>query len=155
MWFYLDFDRLVKYNVYFNIFEVNFRIFIKVFKFQLVLWWANFYVLITMKTILANWWLVDYLDESYFIFFIDFFYLYYFLDRGYAAAASNGSVVAVIGAVVDVQFDGELPQILNALEVKDRSPRLVLEVSQHLGKFLFTFTSKASKNQIFVWLVKY
>ena len=41
--------------------------------------------------------------------------------------------MAVIGAVVDVQFDGELPQILNALEVKDRNPRLVLEVAQHLG----------------------
>lgn len=47
---------------------------------------------------------------------------------------ANGSVVAVIGAVVDVQFDGELPPILNALEVANRSPRLVLEVAQHLGK---------------------
>ena len=50
-----------------------------------------------------------------------------------AAATSSGKIVAVIGAVVDVQFDGELPPILNALEVKDRKPRLVLEVSQHLG----------------------
>lgn len=41
--------------------------------------------------------------------------------------------MAVIGAVVDVQFDDSLPQILNALEVKDRQPRLVLEVAQHLG----------------------
>lgn len=56
-----------------------------------------------------------------------------FLDRGYAAKAAaagkgKGKVVAVIGAVVDVQFDEELPPILNALEVHNRSPRLVLEV---------------------------
>lgn len=51
-------------------------------------------------------------------------------------AASNivGKVVAVIGAVVDVQFDDELPPILNALEVEGRTPRLVLEVAQHLGE---------------------
>jgi F-type H+-transporting ATPase subunit beta len=42
--------------------------------------------------------------------------------------------VAVIGAVVDVQFDEELPPILNALEVVGRKPRLVLEVAQHLGE---------------------
>ena len=36
--------------------------------------------------------------------------------------------------MVDVQFDDELPPILNALEVQDRSPRLVLEVAQHLGE---------------------
>jgi F-type H+-transporting ATPase subunit beta len=41
--------------------------------------------------------------------------------------------VSVIGAVVDVQFDGELPPILNALEVEGRSPKLILEVAQHLG----------------------
>merc|ERR1712227_1155368 len=51
-----------------------------------------------------------------------------------AAAAAKGRVVAVIGAVVDVQFDDELPPILNALEVADRSPRLVLEIAQHLGE---------------------
>lgn len=39
------------------------------------------------------------------------------------------------GAVVDVQFDGgNLPPILNALEVQDFGSRLVLEVSQHLGE---------------------
>ena len=42
-------------------------------------------------------------------------------------------MVAVIGAVVDVQFDDNLPPILNALEVSDRKPRLILEVAQHLG----------------------
>ncbi|KAK7017515.1 ATP synthase subunit beta, mitochondrial [Halocaridina rubra] len=48
-------------------------------------------------------------------------------------AADFGQVTAVIGAVVDVQFKGELPPILNALEVENRKPRLVLEVAQHLG----------------------
>merc|ERR1711936_191757 len=51
-----------------------------------------------------------------------------------AAAAATGRVVAVIGAVVDVQFDDHLPAILNSLEVSNRSPRLVLEVAQHLGE---------------------
>src|SRR6218665_2516105 len=41
------------------------------------------------------------------------------------ASAKSGKIVAVIGAVVDVQFDGELPSILNALEVSDRKPRLI------------------------------
>merc|ERR1712158_311795 len=39
-----------------------------------------------------------------------------------------------IGAVVDVQFEDGLPEILNALDVGGRSPRLVLEVAQHLGE---------------------
>jgi len=59
------------------------------------------------------------------------------LQREYAAAAAaaaNGRIVAVIGAVVDVQFDDALPEILNALDVEGRSPRLVLEVAQHLGE---------------------
>jgi F-type H+/Na+-transporting ATPase subunit beta len=45
-----------------------------------------------------------------------------------------GRVRQVMGAVVDVQFDGELPAILNALETKNRDQRLVLEVAQHLGE---------------------
>jgi F-type H+-transporting ATPase subunit beta len=51
-----------------------------------------------------------------------------------AASVNTGKVVAVIGAVVDVQFDNELPHILNALEVQDHEIRLVLEVAQHLGE---------------------
>merc|ERR1719171_1970427 len=51
-----------------------------------------------------------------------------------AAATTSGKVSQVIGAVVDVQFDGPLPPILNALEVKDFDVRLVLEVAQHLGE---------------------
>lgn len=50
-----------------------------------------------------------------------------------AKAGIKGRVVAVIGAVVDVQFDENLPPILNALEVADRKPRLILEIAQHLG----------------------
>jgi len=45
-----------------------------------------------------------------------------------------GRVTQVIGAVVDVSFDGEIPKILNALEVENANPRLVLEVAQHLGE---------------------
>lgn len=51
-----------------------------------------------------------------------------------SAGAAHGHIVAVIGAVVDVQFDGNLPAILNALDVEGRKPRLVLEVAQHLGE---------------------
>ena len=62
-------------------------------------------------------------------------------DRKYAAEAkakpahAQGKVVAVIGAVVDVQFEDNLPPMLNALEVENRKPRLILEVAQHLGKY--------------------
>merc|ERR1712227_443248 len=51
-----------------------------------------------------------------------------------AAALPKGQVVSVIGAVVDVQFEDGLPEILNALEVENRSPKLILEVAQHLGE---------------------
>jgi F-type H+/Na+-transporting ATPase subunit beta len=49
-------------------------------------------------------------------------------------ALQTGRITQVIGAVVDVQFDGELPAILNALETKNQGNRLVLEVAQHLGE---------------------
>src|SRR5687767_5681729 len=45
-----------------------------------------------------------------------------------------GKIRQVTGAVVDVQFDGHLPEILNALETKNQGARLVLEVAQHLGE---------------------
>merc|ERR1712076_60294 len=51
-----------------------------------------------------------------------------------AAAGAKGRIVAVIGAVGDVQFDEGLPPVLNALEVEGRSPRLILEVAQHLDE---------------------
>ena len=47
---------------------------------------------------------------------------------------STGRVTQVIGAVVDVKFDGHLPEILNALETTNNGNRLVLEVAQHLGE---------------------
>ena len=52
------------------------------------------------------------------------------------ATATNqtGRVTQVIGAVVDVQFEGPLPAILNALETQNQGNRLVLEVAQHLGE---------------------
>ncbi|XP_023219793.1 ATP synthase subunit beta, mitochondrial [Centruroides sculpturatus] len=66
--------------------------------------------------------------------------LYAIQNKRYAAQsaaatkAKNGKIVAVIGAVVDVQFEENLPPILNALEVQGRKSRLVLEVAQHLGE---------------------
>ena len=52
-----------------------------------------------------------------------------------ANVANNiGHVTQVIGAVVDVHFEGELPPILNALETVNNGNRLVLEVAQHLGE---------------------
>ena len=52
--------------------------------------------------------------------------------------AIKGQIVQVIGAVVDVAFpEGKLPNILNALEIKNENnsdaPELVVEVAQHLG----------------------
>ena len=45
-----------------------------------------------------------------------------------------GKVIQIIGAVVDVKFDGQLPEILTALECNNSGNRLVLEVAQHLGE---------------------
>jgi F-type H+-transporting ATPase subunit beta len=57
-----------------------------------------------------------------------------------AVAGANGRIAQVIGAVVDVEFDGHLPAILNALETQNVDQKtgepftLVLEVAQHLGE---------------------
>src|SRR4030095_15261625 len=53
-----------------------------------------------------------------------------------APAGTNivGRISQVIGAVVDVAFEGELPEILSALETDNGGQRLVLEVAQHLGE---------------------
>jgi F-type H+-transporting ATPase subunit beta len=48
--------------------------------------------------------------------------------------ANTGKITQVIGAVVDVQFEDKLPEILNALETDNGGNRLVLEVAQHLGE---------------------
>jgi len=51
-----------------------------------------------------------------------------------ASSGAMGKIAQVIGAVVDVQFEGALPPILNALETDNNGNRLVLEVAQHLGE---------------------
>ena len=52
-----------------------------------------------------------------------------------AKAKTNvGKIVQVIGAVVDVQFEDTLPEILNALETDNNGQKLTLEVAQHLGE---------------------
>jgi F-type H+-transporting ATPase subunit beta len=45
-----------------------------------------------------------------------------------------GTITQIMGAVIDVQFEGELPAILNALHVDNNGKLLVLEVAQHLGE---------------------
>ncbi|MEM9231953.1 MAG: F0F1 ATP synthase subunit beta, partial [Pseudomonadota bacterium] len=49
-------------------------------------------------------------------------------------ANAKGKITQVIGAVVDVQFDNDLPEILNALTTDNNGANLVLEVAQHLGE---------------------
>jgi len=49
-------------------------------------------------------------------------------------ANNIGTITQITGAVVDVRFDGELPNILNALHVETDGRKLVLEVAQHLGE---------------------
>jgi F-type H+-transporting ATPase subunit beta len=50
------------------------------------------------------------------------------------ATNNVGKITQVLGAVVDVQFEGELPAIMNALETQIGDMRLILEVAQHLGE---------------------
>jgi len=57
-----------------------------------------------------------------------------YATQAQAKGKGGGRITAVIGAVVDVQFDDALPPILNALEVHGRTPKLILEVAQHLGE---------------------
>ena len=48
--------------------------------------------------------------------------------------SQNGKITQIIGAVVDVNFEGDLPEIYTALEAKNAGNKLVLEVAQHLGE---------------------
>ena len=50
------------------------------------------------------------------------------------SAKQNGKISQVIGAVVDVEFDSDLPLILDALQVDNSGQKLILEVAQHLGE---------------------
>ena len=45
-----------------------------------------------------------------------------------------GKIKQIIGPVVDVEFDGKLPSILNALHINEKNVKIVLEVAQHLGE---------------------
>ncbi len=45
-----------------------------------------------------------------------------------------GKIKQIIGPVVDVEFDGKLPPILNALHINEKNVKIVLEVAQHLGE---------------------
>ncbi|MEO1749126.1 MAG: F0F1 ATP synthase subunit beta, partial [Pseudomonadota bacterium] len=56
------------------------------------------------------------------------------MAKAAAKKKASGKVSQVIGAVVDVKFEGDLPAILNALETDNNGNRLVLEVAQHLGE---------------------
>ena len=47
---------------------------------------------------------------------------------------NKGKITQLIGAVIDVSFDGELPEIYTALEVNNKGNKLILEVAQHLGE---------------------
>ena len=49
-------------------------------------------------------------------------------------ANAVGKITQVIGAVVDVQFEDHLPEILNAVVTENHGKKLILEVAQHLGE---------------------
>ena len=46
----------------------------------------------------------------------------------------QGEITQLIGAVVDIKFDGDLPEIYTALEANNGGNKLILEVAQHLGE---------------------
>ena len=48
--------------------------------------------------------------------------------------SKNGKITQIIGAVVDVNFENELPEIYTALETNNSGNKLILEVAQHLGE---------------------
>jgi F-type H+-transporting ATPase subunit beta len=56
------------------------------------------------------------------------------LKKSVLSLKPTGRISQIIGAVVDVEFEGDLPTILNALETTNQGNRLVLEVAQHLGQ---------------------
>ena len=56
------------------------------------------------------------------------------MAKAKTAKTANGKITQVLGAVVDVEFDGELPAILNALKTENQGQTLVLEVAKHLGE---------------------
>jgi F-type H+-transporting ATPase subunit beta len=55
-------------------------------------------------------------------------------QKGQDKPKAQGRIAQVIGAVVDVTFEGQMPEILNALATDNQGKRLILEVAQHLGE---------------------
>ena len=51
-----------------------------------------------------------------------------------AKTKSVGKITQIIGAVVDIQFEENLPAILNSIVTQNNGKQLVLEVAQHLGE---------------------
>ena len=58
------------------------------------------------------------------------------IGKPISAKASVGKVKQIVGVVVDVQFEGELPRIYDALEVKKGDDKIILETQQHIGSNL-------------------
>jgi len=56
------------------------------------------------------------------------------MSKAKTVQVTNGKITQVLGAVVDIEFDGELPAILNALHTQNQGQTLVLEVAKHLGE---------------------
>lgn len=54
--------------------------------------------------------------------------------QGLPKSKAHGHITQVIGAVIDIAFEGPMPEILNALETENHGKRLILEVAQHLGE---------------------
>ena len=46
---------------------------------------------------------------------------------------NKGKIISIIGPVVDIEFNEKLPEIYNAVEVKTKDKKLILEVAYHLG----------------------
>jgi F-type H+-transporting ATPase subunit beta len=57
-------------------------------------------------------------------------------DKPSAAKAMEGRIKQIVGVVVDVQFEGELPRVYDALEVENKGQKLILETQQHIGSNL-------------------
>ena len=78
-------------------------------------WYIDFFIADTSIS-LSIYIYICYIDEESILIYFPIFHLF------------QGKIIAVIGAVVDVQFDGKLPPILNALNVEGRDSKLILEV---------------------------
>ena len=65
-----------------------------------------------------------------------------------------GKIVQIIGPVLDIRFeDGELPNILNAIEIDNKGQRLVAEVAQHIGDNVVRCISMGSTDRLFFKII--